>query len=152
MNEKIIKMFNPDCEEFDVDKQFELIEYLTDNEDVILEYIDEFIFLLNNVYLEDGVDSELELFMENIDRSLLIYKVLNSLNDMNVIDTIFDWERFLFDNKYIEYTIMHLQALDKSIEIPKYIKKTKEELMEFDDSFPVKERILNINKAINLFE
>lgn len=148
MNQKILNMFNPESEDFDVYKEFEFIEKVQDGELEISKYIDEFIYLLNNIYLEDGADSELELFMESIEPELLVSKVLKTFENMDKIETVFDWNIFLFDKIYLPYTLEYLDNIKNKEVFRVYMEKSKEDLKASSDSPVVKGRINNLETAI----
>ena len=148
MNQEILNMFNPDFEDFDVQKEFEFIERVQDGELEISDYIDEFIYLLNNIYLEDGADSELELFIESVEPETLVSKVLKTFEVMIEIDTIFAWNKFLFDSDYLPYMLENLKGFDNKEVFIDYMEKSLNGLKHLSEIPVVKERMTNIELTI----
>lgn len=148
MNTKILNLFNPDSEDFDVYKAFEFIEALQDGKLELLDYVDEFIHLLNHVYLEDGTDSELELFMESVNPEILVSKVLQTFDNMDKIETVFDWNKFLFDTNYMPHTLINLKKIQNKDVLRTYMSESIKELSHLSHLTVVKERINNIKEGM----
>lgn len=133
LNETIIDLFTPGSEGYDEEKQWKLIEHLQENEDEIKNYLNEFVFLLNFVYMENDYDCELELFCEQVEPELLTSIVLTSFEEMEPIKPIFEWGNFLFDDLCISHTLKAGLLFENKRSLLAYTNRFKGEVKGLND-------------------